>query len=323
MVAIAKKQRKLSVTQQIMIDVKDSLSRYNHDLTRMQYTRNMKYFVQYCRTEHNCRTLEECKEYIDGFIAHLIEKELSPCTIHTYAAAIAATLKMPLKSIQKPKRIIADFIRGREKIKYPHSSQDIDNPAYKRICWFASKCGIRRAEYAKLKKEDWVIDPATGKHSVLVRRGKHGKTQYQLVRDEDVPFFEKFFADVPNGGYLFSKEEMNNRINLHKFRSDNAKRWYSELEEKLKHDPSYEEVLLQHIKSRFENSTDPRTGRPKKFDPESVRGQYYYLRGSLRKKQMDAGKTIKFNKTIVLYISVHVLAHYRCNVCVQNYLLCD
>ncbi len=306
-----------------MAEVKGSLSRYNHDLTRKQYTINMKYFVQYCRTEHNCRTLRECEDQIDNYINHLIEKGLSACTIHTYAAAISATFQIPLNSISKPKRTIAEFTRGREKIQYPHSSQDIENPLYRRICCFAEKCGIRRAEYAKLKKEDWVVDEATGKHCVLVRRGKHGKRHLQLVRDEDVPFFEEFFAEVPEGEYLFSKQEMNNRINLHKYRSDNAKRWYRELEEKIKQDPSYEEVLIQQIKARFESSIDPRTGKPKRFDPETVRGKYYFLKGSLREKQIAAGKPIKFNKTIVLFISVHVLAHYRCNVCIQNYLLCD
>ena len=95
------------------------------------------------------------------------------------------------------------------------------------------------------------------------------------------------------------------------------------LEEKIKQDPSYEEVLIQQIKARFENSIDPRTDKPKRFDPDTVRCKYYFLKGSLRKKQIAAGKPIKFNKTIVLYISVFVLAHYRCNVCIQNYLLCD
>ena len=116
---------------------------------------------------------------------------------------------------------------------------------------------------------------------------------------------------------------MNNRINLHKYRSDNAKRWYRELEDKIRQDPLYEDVLIEQINSRFESSIDPKTGKPKRFDSESVRGRYYYLKGSLRKKQIEAGKPIKFNKTIVLFISTHVLAHYRCNVCIQNYLLCD
>ena len=304
-----------------MVEVKESLSRYQHDLTRKQYTRNMKYFVQYCRSQHNCRSLDECQQYINDYINYLIDKGLSPSSIHTYAAAISATFKIPLKLISKPRRVIGEFTRGREEIQYPYSSQDIENPAFKRLCSFASKCGIRRQEYAELKKEDWVIDPATGKRCVLVRKGKHGKMQYQLIRDEDVPFFDEFFAAVPKGEYLFSKHEINNRINLHKFRSDNAKLWYQELEDKLKQDPTYEDVLLEQIKARFENSIDPRTGKPKKFDPETVRGKHYFLRGSLRNKQIAANKPIKFNKTIVLFISVFLLAHYRTSVCIENYLL--
>ncbi len=303
-----------------MQEVKVSLNRYNHDLTRKQYIRNAKYFIQYCRSEHNCRTLDECRQYIDEYINSLINKGLSASTIHTYAAAISSTLKIPLNSIQKPRRVIAEFTRGREEIKYPHSSQDVENPTFKRLCSFAEKCGIRRAEYAKLKKSSWTIDPSTGKHAIFVERGKHAKQQYQLIRDEDVPWFEKFFAEVPDDGYVFSKTEMNNHINLHKFRADNAKRWYAELEQKLKDDPSYAEVMIQHIKARYACSRDPRTGNQKYFDPKSVNG-FYYLRGSLRQKQIAENKPIKFNKLIVKYISIFFLSHYRQNVCVQNYLL--
>lgn len=320
MVFIAKKQRRLSVTQQIMVEVRESLNRYQHDLTRQQYTRNMKYFVQYCREEHNCRTLDECRTHIEEYINTLIDNGMSASTIHTYAAAISATLRIPLNTIKKPKRIISEFTRGRKEIQYPHSSQDLENPAYQRLIAFAKKCGIRRTEYAKLKKSDWVIDPATEKHCVLVRRGKHGKKQYQLVRDEDVPFFEKFFSELPDDGYVFSKAEMNNHINLHKFRSDNAKKWYAELEQKLKDDPSYADVMIQQIKKRIENSINPKTGKPRKFDEKSVVG-YYYLRRSLRSQQIEAGKPIRFNRLITKYISVFCLSHYRESVCIQNYLL--
>ena len=319
-VCIAKKQRRLSVTQQIMLEVKASLSRYNHDLTRKQYIRNMKYFVQYCRSEHNCRSLDECKQYIDVYINFLINKGLSACTIHTYAAAISATYQIPLNSISKPRRIIGEFTRGRNEIQYPHSSQDLENPAYRRLIEFASKCGIRREEYAKLKKSSWVIDPSTGKHAIFVARGKHGKEQYQLVRDEDVPWFEKFFAEVPDDRYIFSKAEMNNHLNLHRFRADNAKRWYAELEQKLKDDPSYADIMIEQIKARYIHSRDPRTGKPKHFDPKSVEG-FYFLRKSLRQKQISENKPIKFNRLIVKYVSIFCLSHYRESVCIQNYLL--
>ena len=317
---MAKKQRKLSVTQQIMVEVKESLNRYQHDLTRQQYTRNMKYFVQYCRQQHNVRTLDECRPHIDEYINTLINNGMSACTIHTYAAAISATLKIPLNTIKKPKRIISEFTRGRNKIQYPHSSQDLENPSYKRLIDFAEKTGIRRAEYTKLKKSSWTIDQSTGKHAIYVARGKHGKEQYQLVRDEDIPWFEKFFAEVPDDGYVFSKQEMNNHLNLHKFRADNAKRWYAELEEKLQKDPAYADVMIEQIKARYAVSRDPRTGKPKYFDPKSVDG-FYYLRGSLRQMQIAQNKPIRFNKLIVKYVSIFCLSHYRCNVCIQNYLL--
>ena len=319
-ICIAKKQKRLSVTQQIMVEVKESLNRYQHDLTRQQYTRNMKYFVQYCRQQHNVRTLDECRPHIDEYINTLIDSGKSACTIHTYAAAISAALKIPLNTVSKPRRVIAEFTRGRKEIQYPHSSQDLENPAYKRLIEFAEKTGIRREEYAKLKKSSWTIDPSTGKHAIFVERGKHGKQQYQLIRDEDVPWFEKFFSDIPDDCFVFSKAEMNNHLNLHKFRADNAKRWYAELEQKLKDDPSYAEVMIQHIKARYARSRDPRTGNQKYFDPKSVNG-FYYLRGSLRQKQITENKPIKFNKLIVKYISIFFLSHYRQNVCVQNYLL--
>ena len=300
-----------------MVEVKESLNRYQHDLTRQQYTRNMKYFVQYCRQEHNCRTLDECRAHVDEYINTLIDKELSASTIHTYAASICAVLKIPLNSISKPRRVIAEFTRGRDEIKYPHSSQKPEN--YSRLFCFAEKVGIRRAEYAKLKGCDWVYDES-GNRCIFVRSGKLGKPQKQLVRQEDIPYFEDFFASIPDDEYVFSKAEMNNHLNLHKLRSDNVKRWYSELEEKLKTDPSYAEVMIKQIKKRVENSINPKTGKPRVFNEQSVVG-YYYLRGELRKRQIEANKPICFNRLILQFLSIFCLSHYRQNVCVQNYLL--
>jgi hypothetical protein len=108
---------------------------------------------------------------------------------------------------------------------------------------------------------------------------------------------------VPDDEYVFSKAEMNNHLNLHKFRSDNAKKWYAELEQKLKDDPTYADVMIEQIKKRIENSINPQTGKPRKFDEQSVVG-YYYLRGSLRQHQIEANKPIRFSKLITKYISV-------------------
>ena len=44
-----KKERKLTVTQEIMQSVFEKLEKYTHDVTRKQYARQIKLYVKFCR----------------------------------------------------------------------------------------------------------------------------------------------------------------------------------------------------------------------------------------------------------------------------------
>ena len=94
---MAKKNRRKSVTQQIMTEAVKELNKHQHDLTRQQYIRDFKRFVVYCRQLHNVRNLGECKKYIQEYADYLSdEKCLSASTVHTYLASICSVYNVGL-----------------------------------------------------------------------------------------------------------------------------------------------------------------------------------------------------------------------------------
>ena len=127
-----KRERKLTVTQQIMVCVHEKLDKYTHDLTRRQYTRQVKQYVKFCRETYNCRTFDECAAHIQDYSNYLQSKEYTASTIHTYLAAVCNVFEIELASIQKPTRHVADYIRGRNGGGID-ATNDLNNPQYSYI----------------------------------------------------------------------------------------------------------------------------------------------------------------------------------------------
>lgn len=108
-----KRQRKPSITQTITKQVIENLQKVRYDKTRKQYLINTKRFIKFCREKYDCKSFEECRQYIQSYIDTLVEERYSPSTIHTYAAAICPAFNVPLEEIKKPKRKVSEYTRGR------------------------------------------------------------------------------------------------------------------------------------------------------------------------------------------------------------------
>ncbi len=78
-------KRRESLTHKIMKEALVEFKKIPHDLTRKQYIRNYKRFVQFCRTK-GAKTFDECKNYIQDYCDYLCnhEKNYTASTIHSY-----------------------------------------------------------------------------------------------------------------------------------------------------------------------------------------------------------------------------------------------
>ena len=313
-----RRERKLTITQQIMQTAIEKLAKYQNDVTRKTYTRQFQSYVKFCRENFNCRNFKECGEHIQEYSDYLQSENYTASTIHTYLAAICVVFDVNLATISKPTRHVADYVRGRN-IKNIDSKNDLENPQWCYIVEFQRKVGIRRDELKRLKGADLGYDES-GYFCVIVRRGKGGKCQYQRIFEEDIEFIKQYFYSVEKDDYIFDRKYFENDLNLHRLRANAAKEYYEEQLKQIKSDPQYAEQLEKEVRARWEKMNLTRKGTPKKFKDAEIKG-VYVLRGKNRELAIKKGFPICYDKLALLATSIFKLSHWRNDVTVASYML--
>lgn len=140
-----KRVRKPTITQQIMAVATEKLAKYQHDVTRKTYTRQVKKYIKFCREHFDSRNFDSCKEHIQEYSNYLQAENYTASTIHTYLASVCAVFDVNLSTITKPIRCVADYTRGRE-TKNLDAKNDLDNPRWTYIVEFQRRVGILVAD---------------------------------------------------------------------------------------------------------------------------------------------------------------------------------
>lgn len=309
-------KRRVSISQRIVNEVRENLNKYSNNLTKKQYLKNFKRFIKYCREKYDCRTLDECKKHVQDYSNYLQEKGLSASTVHTYLAPVCVLTNTNMSQISKPIRHTSRYFRGRNNESLL-KSRDLQDLKWKYIVEFQRKVGLRRAELERLTGKDFVLDES-GNWCVYTK-GKGGKVQLQLIKDEDVEFVSGYFKDKSPNERIIEKCEFKNNLNFHFLRAECAKQFYLDTLKRLRTEPNYEKELIEQIRKRWNKYNLTKNGRPKPFDYKRVQG-YYYLRGKNREKAIEHGGSIKFNKLAVFATSVFKLSHWRLDVTINSYL---
>ena len=313
-----KRERKLTLTQQIMQTAIEKLAKYQNDITRKIYTRQFKLYVKFCRENFNCRSFEECKAHIQDYSDFLQEQNYTASTIHTYLAAVCVVFEINLGTIEKPVRHVADYVRGRNAMNI-NSKNDLDNPAWSYIVEFQRCVGIRRDELKRLKGSDFDIDES-GYLCVIVRRGKGGKMQYQRILEKDIEFVKSYFDAVEKDDYVFDRKYFDNDLNFHGLRASAAKAYYWEQLERIKEDSGYAEQMEKEIRARWEKMNLAKSRKPKKFKEIEIRG-IYVLRGKNRELAIERRLPMYYDKLVLLATSIFKLSHWRNDVTIASYML--
>ena len=267
-------------------------------------------FGEWCKSEYRCKTPEDCLPHLQDYADWLIACGKSPNTIHTYLAGVCRWFDIPLDSINKPKRVVANNTRSRG-VKAVDSRSDAQPEASPRLYDFAKLVGIRRDEYKHLRKNDFVYDES-GYLCVRVKQGKGGKYQEQRIAPEDVDFVRSYFDG--SADRVFSTAEMSNKLDLHHLRALRAQRAYHHYLSRLETEPDYRAQLTEEVRRRWVRLCS------KRWDPKRVEGNYS-IRGNNRQLALAHGLPIKYDRLAVMAVSVFHLSHWRCDVTVANYLL--
>ena len=199
--------------------------------TETTYKRSINQFVEWAKKrgyktadEVTKETIQEYEEFLEGH-----PKSYQPSTIHTFLTPICVATGVSMDEIRKPKRTAGKIVRSRnkgtdDKCKNSQGLREECDPKYARVVALEKAAGIRRAELAKLCGED--LDFRNGDCFIVVRRGKGGKRQEQYILPQDVDIVRAIFQSVGAEEKVFSKEEMNNKIDFHGMRAAHARRCY-------------------------------------------------------------------------------------------------
>ena len=178
-------------------------------------------FVTWCKKNHRCKTLSDCRQYVDEWISGLIERELSASTIKLYACAVAKLYQCSTKEfIKTPSRYRKDIKRSRgEKVRDAHFSE----ANHKDMVEFCRSTGLRRHELKALRTDDLICEDGT--YFVHVKRGKGGKERRAIVIGDIqnvIDCFEKSKND--KYGRVFPK--IPNAMDVHGYRREYANTYY-------------------------------------------------------------------------------------------------
>jgi len=168
-------------------DYKDDLDTYLQFIfswtTYNTYVKWCTKFTDYCHKQHRCKTLDQCRQYVDEYI--FSHTEYSPSTLMLIKSALAKLFDCSGKEFVKtPPRYRGEIKRSRgEAVRDAHFSEE-KNADFVAFC---RATGLRRHELANLRGDDLVYDGKNGAYRVKVRKGKGGKERNALIiRDVDL-----------------------------------------------------------------------------------------------------------------------------------------
>lgn len=286
------------------------------------YKKDCKLFAAYCKN-HGVKRPDQLqgreKELLQAYEKELEASGYSASTIHRRLAAPCKATGINMNEIEKPKRTAGKIIRSRNPDANKQGRIEATEARYNRLIRFQNAVGIRRAELSRLTGADLVIDEM-GYLCVYVKRGKGGKTQLQRILPEDEKTVLEIFQSADPEQKLFSKEEMQNKIDLHGLRREHAQRMYKYYADRLKNEPGYKYQCRKELMARYDERHRPGTSR-QRFIEDITNEQPYKLRGENRQKAIEQGEETEFNRLALMMVSVFCLSHWRTDVTVINYIV--
>lgn len=286
------------------------------------YKKDCKLFAVYCK-EQGVKRPDQLegreKELLQAYEKRLEASGYSASTIHRRLAAPCKATRISMSEIEKPKRTSGKIIRSRNEKANRQGKREIENERYSRLVTFQKAVGIRRTELARLTATDLTTDES-GYLCVYVAKGKGGKRQLQRILPEDEGTVLEIFQNADPGQKLFSKEEMQNKIDLHGLRREHAQRAYKYYADRLKNEPGYKYQCRKELAARYKEFHESGAAN-KRFLKDIMNEEPYKLRGENRQKAIEQSKETEYDRLALMMVSVFHLSHWRLDVTVTNYLI--
>lgn len=197
---------KLAIGESKFLDKQNGLTNnkiYSWETYRTYLKHNI-YFINWVKEVYNCKSLEECKPYINNWLIYRESQGLSTYTLKVESSALRKLFNISSENIYKLKpRERKDIQRSRgDKIRDKHFSEK----NHEDLVRFCRATGLRRGELKELKGTDLKIIDSNA--FISISRGSKGGRPRQIPLLFDEPFIidfmsskenKKVFDKIPNG----------------------------------------------------------------------------------------------------------------------------
>lgn len=210
---------------------------YSHS-TYIAYQRHCLYFTDWAKGKYQCRTLEDCKPYINEYIQERESKGLSTYTLKLDSSALVKVFKIERSDLYKTQD------RKRENISRSRGVKKNDKffnaEKYQDLVDFCKGTGLRRAEVSKIRGID--LREKDGKYYLSVTKGtKGGKPRETEIVGEIEKIVE--LLKSKNNELVFEKIPRN--ADIHSYRADYCKAIYKSYERNLQELPTSEKYICR------------------------------------------------------------------------------
>ena len=315
--------------------IKRVLPEIENNKTGTAYKKHIKAFAAWAKENGYRKPEQITKDVIQDYEKHLEDspKQYSAATIHTYLAPVCKAAGVGMEEIRKPKRTAGRITRGRDcdatgaKIEKNQQGRRQEHlQKYARLTTLQKAVGIRRAELGKLRGSDLI--QRGNSWYVRVRRGKGGKGQMQYILPKDVETVKAVFDGIGADEKVFSRDEMENKLNLHGMRAEHGRECYAYYADIIKNRPGAADLLRAALLSRWDEGHKQLKGsNPGAWEAQHRRfvrdmdDRPYVLRGENLRKARALGRPEKYNRLALMCVSVLHLSHWRLDVTSVNYLV--
>lgn len=204
-------------------DKKSGVDKYYiySDQTYKTYKRECKNFMRFCRENYACKTLDECREHIEGYL-EVVAEDKSAWTVSTKAAAICKLYGISVSDLDivLPKRRRQDIKRSRYAVEF---DKHISKATAEVYAAFTRATGVRIRELKALRGTDLI--EKDGEYYAFVKNGKGGKTREAKIigSEEEIQRVVRMFKDAGEGKVFAGAPAA---LDNHSYRAEYATRYY-------------------------------------------------------------------------------------------------
>ena len=172
--------------------------------TYKSYMKHCNYFANYCKQEHGCRTMAECRPYANEWLQHQIDKNLSPYTLKLEVSALSKLYGAQSSDfLATPSRQRSEITRSRLDVKRDKNFSEAKN---ERFVSFCKSTGLRRSELRSLTGDK--LELHNGSYYIRVDSGSKGGRERLAPVVGDVQNVVTLMNEAGNGK-VFSSEFSN------------------------------------------------------------------------------------------------------------------